>query len=43
MTPFYRSDSMYLERLHWETALDRPPEDIAADLRQFLVSANAPF
>ncbi len=23
MTPFYRSDSMYLERLHWEAALDR--------------------
>ncbi len=25
MTPFYRSDSMYLERLHWEAALDRTP------------------
>ena len=30
MAPFYRSDSMYLERLHWEAALDRTPEDVAA-------------
>ena len=42
MTPFYRSDSMYLERLHWEFALDRSPEDVAADLRQYVLSANAP-
>jgi len=33
MTPFYRSDSMHLERLHWEAALDRTPEDVAADVR----------
>ena len=36
MIPFYRSDSMYLERLHWEAALDRTPEDVAADLRKYL-------
>ena len=41
MTPFYRSDSMYLERLHWEAALDRTPEDVAGDLRQYFPSANA--
>ena len=41
MTPFYRSDSMHLERLHWESALDRTPEDIAADLRKYLSSTNA--
>ena len=35
MTPFYRSDSMYLERLHWEAALDRTPEDVAADVRAY--------
>ncbi|HUI82757.1 MAG TPA: hypothetical protein VL240_00955 [Candidatus Binatia bacterium] len=40
MTPFYRSDSMHLERLHWESALDRTPEDIAADLRQYSRSTN---
>ena len=42
MTPFYRSDSMYLERLHWESALDRTPEDVAANLRQYFLSANVP-
>ncbi len=35
MVPFYRSDSMYLERLHWEAAVDRTPEDIAADVREY--------
>ncbi len=40
MTPFYRSDSMYLERLHWEAALDRTPEDIAADVREYCLSAR---
>jgi UDPglucose--hexose-1-phosphate uridylyltransferase len=41
MTPFYRSDSMHLERLHWESAVDRTPEDVAADLRQYFLDANA--
>jgi hypothetical protein len=27
--PFYRSDSTFLERLHWEGAVDLPPEAIA--------------
>jgi UDPglucose--hexose-1-phosphate uridylyltransferase len=27
--PFYRSDSTCLERLHWEAAIDLPPETIA--------------
>src|SRR6266542_2459518 len=27
--PFYRSDVMYLERLHWEAAVDLTPEDLA--------------
>jgi len=27
---FYRSDSTFLERLHWEGAIDRAPETIAA-------------
>ncbi len=33
MLPYYRSDSMYLERLHWEAAVDRAPEKCAAELR----------
>jgi UDPglucose--hexose-1-phosphate uridylyltransferase len=33
MLPYYRSDAMYMERLHWEAAADRPPEQIADDLR----------
>lgn len=41
MTPFYRSDSMHLERLHWESAVDRTPEDVAADLRKYFLDANA--
>ena len=40
MVPFYRSDSMYLERLHWEAALDRTPEDVAADLREYIRSTK---
>jgi len=40
MTPFYRSDSMYLERLHWEAALDRTPEDVAADVREYFCSTK---
>jgi galactose-1-phosphate uridylyltransferase len=33
LLPFYRSDSMYLERLHWEAAVDRYPEEVAEQLR----------
>ena len=40
MVPFYRSDSMYLERLHWEAALDRTPEDVAADVRDYFRSTS---
>ncbi len=40
MRPFYRSDAMYLERLHWEAALDRTPEDVAADVREYFRSAR---
>jgi galactose-1-phosphate uridylyltransferase len=33
LVPNYRSDAMYLERLHWEAAVDRLPEALAAELR----------
>jgi galactose-1-phosphate uridylyltransferase len=33
MLPYYRSDAMHMERLHWEAAVDRSPERIADDLR----------
>ncbi len=33
--PYYRSDAMHMERLHWEAAVDRLPEKIAADLRAY--------
>jgi UDPglucose--hexose-1-phosphate uridylyltransferase len=39
MLPYYRSDAMYLERLHWEAAIDRLPEEIAADLRPYFAAA----
>ncbi len=29
LKPFYRSDSTFLERLHWEGAVDLVPEDVA--------------
>jgi galactose-1-phosphate uridylyltransferase len=29
LTPFYRSDSTFLERLHWEGAVDLAPEVVA--------------
>ena len=30
LKPFYRSDSAFLERLHWEGAIDLAPESIAS-------------
>ena len=39
MLPYYRSDAMYMERLHWEAAVDRSPERIADDLRTHFAAA----
>lgn len=33
LSAFYRSDSTFLERLHWEGAIDLPPEKVAERLR----------
>jgi len=33
LKPFYRSDSTFLERLHWEGAVDLAPEDMAERIR----------
>jgi hypothetical protein len=33
LRPFYRSDSTFLERLHWEGAVDIAPERVADRLR----------
>ena len=33
LTAFYRSDSTFLERLHWEGAIDLAPEDVAERIR----------
>ncbi len=33
LKPFYRSDSTFLERLHWEAAVDLVPEDVAERVR----------
>jgi len=40
MLPYYRSDAMHMERLHWEAALDRAPEQIADDLRAHFAAAG---
>jgi UDPglucose--hexose-1-phosphate uridylyltransferase len=34
LKPFYRSDSTFLERLHWEGAVDLAPENVAGLLRE---------
>ena len=39
MLPYYRSDAMHMERLHWEAAVDRSPERIADDLRAHFAAA----
>ena len=39
MSPYYRSDAMHMERLHWEAAVDRAPERIADDLRAHFAAA----
>ena len=39
LIPNYRSDAMHLERLHWEAAVDRPPEALAAELRDCFAAA----
>ena len=33
LRPFYRSDSTFLERLHWEGAIDLSPEAVAERIR----------
>jgi galactose-1-phosphate uridylyltransferase len=33
LTPLYRSDSTFLERLHWEGAIDLAPEEVAERIR----------
>ena len=33
LKPFYRSDSTFLERLHWEGTVDLAPEDVADRIR----------
>ena len=40
MLPYYRSDAMHMERLHWEAAVDRAPERIAGDLRAYFAAAR---
>jgi len=39
MLPYYRSDAMHMERLHWEAAVDCLPERIADDLRAHFAAA----
>jgi UDPglucose--hexose-1-phosphate uridylyltransferase len=39
MLPYYRSDAMHMERLHWEAVVDRAPERIAEDLRAHFAAA----
>jgi hypothetical protein len=29
LKPYYRSDATWLERLHWEAAIDVTPEELA--------------
>lgn len=36
LKPFYRSDAGYTERLHYESVVNRPPEKVAAQMKEFL-------
>src|SRR5439155_189239 len=38
LAPLYRSDATWLERLHWEAAIDVVPEDLAARARVHFAS-----
>ena len=40
LIPNYRSDAMHMERLHWEAAVDRPPETLAAELRDYFAAPD---
>jgi galactose-1-phosphate uridylyltransferase len=37
LAPLYRSDATWLERLHWEAAVDVVPEELAARARAHFV------
>jgi len=39
LIPNYRSDAMHLERLRWEAAVDRLPEVLAGELRDYFAAA----
>jgi len=37
MAKYYRNDAMFFERLHMETILERKPEEIAKEIKKFLI------
>ncbi len=37
MARYYRNDAMFFERLHMETVLERKPEEIAKEIKGFLI------
>lgn len=37
MARYYRNDAMFFERLHFETILERKPEEIAKEIKGFLI------
>ena len=37
MAKYYRNDAMFFERLHFETIIERKPEDIAKEIKEFLI------
>ena len=37
MAAYYRNDAMFFERLHMETILEKKPEEIAKEIKEFLI------
>lgn len=36
MVKFYRNDAMFFERLHFETILEKKPEDVCREIREYM-------
>jgi UDPglucose--hexose-1-phosphate uridylyltransferase len=40
LRPFYRSDAGYTERLHYESVVNKPPELVASQMKEYLKKKN---
>ena len=40
MVKYYRNDAMFFERLHFETILEKKPEEVAKEMKEYLEKSN---